>query len=144
FNDKYSYTNIGHLDDWIDASHMRALLMRIGSISPLNATPKSIAKPKAHASAMEMFELLRKPTVYYFKLPASMGRNACRFIARSVLQNLFAAAGLRSSAETVPVFLVCDEFQELVSNSIDVLLEQCRSRGITCVLAHQSISQLER
>jgi TraM recognition site of TraD and TraG len=144
FDDKHSYTSIGHLDDWTDASHMRALLMRIASMSPLNATPKNLPKPSAHASAMDMFEPLRIPSVYYFKLPASMGRNACRFIARSVLQNLFAAAGLRSPSETVPVFLVCDEFQELVSNSVDVLLEQFRSRGVSCCLAHQSISQLER
>jgi hypothetical protein len=144
FNDRHSYANIGNPDDWNNASQMRALLSRIAAISSLNATPKNLNKASAHASAIEMFELFRRPTVYYFKLPASMGRSACRFIARSALQTLFVSAGFRSEAESVPVLLVCDEFQELVGPSIDVFLEQCRSRGITCVLAHQSIHQLER
>ena len=144
FNDPHSYSNIGHPDDWANSSQMRALLARVAAISSLNATPKNLNKPGAHASAIEMFELFRKPTVYYFKLPSSMGRSACRFIARSALQNLFVSAGFRSPSESVPVLLICDEFQELVGPSIDVFLEQCRSRGITCVLAHQSIHQLER
>ncbi len=144
FNDKYSYANIGHVDDWTDASHFRALFARLASVSSLNGTPRNLNKPDAHANAMECFELLRTPAIYYFKLPASAGRNAGRFVARSVLQNLFASAGFRSSAEQVPVVAVLDEFQELVGPSIDVFLEQCRSRGISCVLAHQSIHQLER
>lgn len=144
FNDKFSYANIGHVEDWADASHLRSVFARLASVSSLNGSPKTLPKPAAHAEAMDAFELLRRPTVYYFKLPASAGRSTGRFIARSVLQNLFAAAGLRGEAETIPVVVVCDEFQELVGPSIDVFLEQSRSRGISCVLAHQTIQQLER
>lgn len=144
FNDKFSYANIGHVEDWADASHLRSVFARLASVSSLNGSPKSVAKPDAHAQAMDTFELLRQPTVYYFKLPASAGRSTGRFIARSFQQNLFAAAGLRGEGESTPVVVVCDEFQELIGPSIDVLLEQSRSRGISYILAHQSIHQLER
>jgi hypothetical protein len=144
FNDKFSYADIGHVDDWADASHLRSVFARLASVSSLYGSLKTLPKPKAHAQAMDVFELLRRPTVFYFKLPASAGRSTARFIARSVLQNLFAAAGLRRSDESVPVLVVCDEFAELVGPSLDVLLEQSRSRALFYVLAHQSIHQLER
>ncbi len=142
FNDPHAYT--GHAEDYRNASQLRSLFGRLACLSSLNATPRNLDKPLAHSAAMEMSDLLREPGIYYFKLPASIGRNASRFAARSVAQNLFASAGLRDPGENLPVCLVLDEFQELVGPSIDVFLEQCRSRGITVILAHQSIQQLER
>lgn len=144
FNDKSSFAAIGHASDWDDASQLRPLFARLGSMSAANATPSNCPKAKALQAAMDVLEPLRAPTVYYFNLPASMGRNAARFVARSVLQNLFAAAGLRNEKESTPVVVICDEFQESVGLSVGLLLEQGRSRGLTFVLAHQSIEQLKR
>lgn len=145
FNDKSSYAAIGHLDDWEDASHLRSLFARLASISPLNATPSTCShKPEAHRSAMDVSELLRTPTVYYLNLPASMGRNGSRFVARSFSQDLFLAAGVRTAEENVDVTIINDEFQESVGPSVGLLLEQGRSRGLNFVLAHQSIEQLDR
>ena len=143
-DDKFSYTRIGHADDWADASHLRGIFARLASVSSFNATPRNLDKPSAHAHAIQLGDLLRSPAVYYFKLPAGSGKNTSRFGARSVLQNLFCEAGFRSSGETVPVVVICDEFQAMVGPGIDTFLEQCRSRDLFCVLAHQSIHQLQR
>ncbi len=144
FNDKHSYNAIGQLQDYEHASHIRGIFAHCASVSSLNATARTLPKSSAIENAIQLSDLFRSPAVYYFRLPASVGKSISRFVGRDLVHRIFTRAGFRSADETVPVILSNDEFQINAGPGFDTFLEQCRSRGIGCCLAAQSLQQLQK
>lgn len=93
--------------------------------------------------AIDMGDVLDEPSVYYFKLPGALHTSSDREIGKFALNALLTAAYKRKGKK-LPVYLVIDEFQMLVSDDISVVLEQARSMGIYVILSNQAPSQLQK
>ena len=93
--------------------------------------------------AIDMGDVLDEPSVYYFKLPGALHTSSDREIGKFALNALLTAAYKRKGKK-LPVYLVIDEFQMLVSDDISVVLEQARSMGIYVILSNQAPSQLRK
>lgn len=93
--------------------------------------------------AIDMGDALEEPSVYYFKLPGALHTASDREIGKFALNALLTAA-YKKKEKKLPVYLVIDEFQMLVSEDISVVLEQARSMGIYVILSNQSPSQLRK
>jgi hypothetical protein len=64
-----------------------------------------------------------------------------RGLARSVLHNAVALAGLRISGP--PILIVLDDCDQVMTKSLSTLAAQCRDRNIVLAFVHQSMSQLK-
>ena len=93
--------------------------------------------------AIDMGDVLEEPSVYYFKLPGALHTSSDREIGKFALNALLTAAYKRKGKK-LPVYLVIDEFQMLVSEDLGVVLEQARSMGIYVILSNQAPSQLQK
>jgi len=134
----------GQASDWRDARHLTALVNRLSAAHALNLTDKDLAeKPKAWQSAIDMPELFDEPQVLYFNLPSPLEPVGAPAIAKLALYSLFTAASQRIGKRK-QVYVFIDEFQQVISDSIKLILEQARSKGISLILSHQTTGQLDR
>jgi len=88
--------------------------------------------------------VLEDRQVVYFWLPAAEESIAVRDIGKFVLFNYLSAAKERQDKrkEYRQAYLFVDEFQRLVGESLQIILEQARSYGIGVVLSNHSAAQL--
>ena len=93
-----------------------------------------------------MPEVIREKQVVYFYLVGAVDLVSAATIGRMVLYSLVTAMlahkdkyGVRPNAK-----FICDEAQAIMSNNIQVILEQARSHGLACILSHQTMSQLNQ
>ncbi len=143
--DRHAYAAVGLPDEPKDARHLSALLDRLTSISNLNVTRQSLAdRPAVAAAAIDMAQLLARPQVVYFNLRSAVGSITSPAIAKLVMYSLFSAAADRQPDQTLQVYVVIDEFQQIVSENIPLVMEQARSSKLTFLIAHQSLDQLDR
>lgn len=123
--------------------HIRSAVSRLGHIRALNASEYTKASASVLASAIDMSQLFQQPQAVYFALPPLAGVANTERIARIALYSLLTAAQ-QHKGERKQVFLVVDEFQRIVSNNIELFLQQARSMDIGCILSNQSLSDLEK
>lgn len=95
-------------------------------------------------SSIKMVDALETPSVYYFKLPASIHSASDREIGKFALYALLTAAEGRKPDGRLPVYVVIDEFQQIVSEDLDTIFRQARSMGLHFILANQTPSDLEK
>lgn len=119
-----------------DATHLYAVVNSLASIPALNYEPGS---GQVHDSRIDLSDLRREPEVVYFNLPAMLDSSAVRQIAKLALYCLLTAAA-RTPGRQVYVFI--DEFQQVVSENLEIVLRQARSMGVSCILANQTLSDL--
>ncbi|MDQ3331442.1 MAG: type IV secretion system DNA-binding domain-containing protein [Planctomycetota bacterium] len=141
--DKAAYQAVGNVEDWKQARHLAALVNRLGSMHSLNLTPKSVpGRDALFDNAIDMADLFSTPQAVYFHLPSPLEPIGSPAVAKLAFYSLFtAAAQLKGKRRHVYVFI--DEFQQVISDSVRLLLEQARSLGISLVLAHQTPGQLD-
>ncbi len=143
-SDQGSYGQIGESADWKNARHLAALVSRLASIPALNRTPEELAtQPEAFDERIDVGETLRNSQVNYFYLASALEPNSATAIAKMVLYSLFTAAARRKKDQTKQVYLVVDEFQRIVSDSVEIVLQLARSMNISFIIAHQSTGQLK-
>jgi hypothetical protein len=130
---------------WQDSSHIRSILSKLASVTPLNLTPNSpgITREVLNA-AIDMRQPFYTPQVIYFALDSAQLRTSTRATLGLGFYNLLAAAKHVGPEPNVPVVCVIDEAQETIGPNLSILLEQSRSMGIQLVLAHQNLSQLRK
>lgn len=144
-SDKRAYGVIGNPDDWNNARHLSVLLDRLASVPNLNLTQQDLAdRPAARTAAIDMAHLLARPQVVYFNLRSSVAPIVSPAIAKLVMYSLFSAAAQRRPDQNLRVYVVIDEFQQVVSENIPLVLEQARSSGLAFLIAHQSLQQLDK
>lgn len=145
-NDEQIFKAFGAKEDWRQARHLAALVNRLRSIHPLNLTPTRVPdRPQLFKNAIDLSELLEEPQVVYFYLKAPIEPLSTAGIAKLALYSLFtAAAGIPHENDKVRTYVMIDEFQQMISDSVRQVLEQGRSLGTTFVLSHQSIGQSKR
>jgi hypothetical protein len=130
---------------------------RLASCEALNVTRKSHPnQPELFANAIDAADVLSRPQVVYFYLSSVSEEVTTRNIPKLMLYALLQVADMIATIHTtaapgtsseywpqaVPVFVLLDEFQQLVSDNMLLVLNQARSMNIGCVLAHQNLGQL--
>ncbi|MBX3412410.1 MAG: TraM recognition domain-containing protein [Pirellulales bacterium] len=134
----------GQATDLRDARHLTALVNRLSAAHALNLTEQDLAdKPEAWDNAIDMPTLFDESQVVYFTLPSPLEPVGAPAIAKLALYSLFTAAAQRTGKRK-QVYVFIDEFQQVISDSIKLILEQARSKGVSLILAHQTTGQLDR
>lgn len=143
--DPNAYKGLGPQDDWKNAQHFTAVLRMPAGVAPLVATATSLP-PNSHAlrNAISVERILAQPGVVYLSLPSTVDSNQATCIARLFLYALMTAASIyQRKRRQVPVFVTADEAQQIATQGLPLLLNQCRAFQIGLSLFHQSIDQLK-
>jgi len=123
-----------------DASHLFAVIHSLTSFDALNVVnhPDSTVLN----NRIDMSSLVSRPQVAYFYLPAALEASSVREIAKLALYSLLTAA-VRRKQKGHQVYLFIDEFQQVVSHDLEIVLRQARSHDIAAILANQTLSDLK-
>jgi len=127
------------------ATHVSSSVRRLARILPLNACSKIRTPQAALDAAIDLGDVFCRPQSLYVGLPPAAGISSTAEIARLFLYSLMDAAQAHPSSEPrVQVYLFIDEFQRIVSHNIELFLQQARSMNIGCILANQSLADLDQ
>lgn len=121
-----------------DAGHLAAVVNRLAAVAPLNEV-----RPEGSPRRIEVADLLTTKQVVYFNLKSAQEPLAAATIARLFLWSLFSAAA-HAPARGHQVYLVIDEFQQVIADAVKLVFEQIRGLGVTLVPVHQTGGQLLR
>ena len=91
-----------------------------------------------------MSEILSRSQVVYFNLRSPAEPIGSPAIAKMAMYSLFAAAATRLPEQQHHVYIIIDEFQQVVSENVRLVLEQARSSKLSFIIAHQVLGQLDR
>ncbi|MEQ8849003.1 ATP-binding protein [Botrimarina sp.] len=119
--------------------HPRLILRRLGLADAMNARPTY--SQEILDSAIQLESLFHTPSVLHCSLPAVSDPVANPEIGRVIL-NALLHAGAYSKKSSVKVVVLIDEFQRMISRSIDVVLQQARSSGVGVILTNQTSADL--
>lgn len=127
------------------ATHVQSSVRRLSRCLPLNACRELRTPGPALESRIELADVFCQPQALYVALPPGAGISSTAEIARLFLYSLMAAAQAHpTGGPRTQVYLVIDEFQRIVSHNVEVFLQQARSMNIGCILANQSLADLDR
>ena len=128
------------------AQQLLYVVAALTEFEQINLTPGRGLDSKVLEESIHMPRLIRDGEVAYFYLVGMVDRSSVGHIARLVLYSTLAAAVdyRNQTRQPAGVYFFADEAQCLVSNNVAPLLEQARSYGVGCILAHQNMSQLEQ
>jgi hypothetical protein len=158
----YSKEVHGQKQDWSNARHLHMEVNRLASCEALNVTRKSHPnQPELFENAIDAADVLSRPQVVYFYLSSVSEEVTTRNIPKLMLYAMLQVADMIATIHStpaegsaargtaadywpraVPVIVLLDEFQQLVSDNMLLVLNQARSMNIGCVLAHQNLGQL--
>lgn len=126
------------------ARHLAFIAESLADFEQLNLSPNRNPNHAALDHAIFMPEVIREKQVIYFYLVGAMDVAAVSEIAKLALYSLFTAAMAYYDEHGRPprVYTAQDEVQVMIGRNIENVLAQFRSYGIGCILAHQSMSQL--
>lgn len=135
-----------------DASlDLEAKVWKLGLLEALNVRPgeqfggalpnDKLASINRHA--IDMVDVVRHPQVLYFNLPSSLSSSIDREVGRLALFSLLTASQVTHDSQRRQVYVVIDEFQELVSAEIRKFFDQARNKRIAIIAANQSDAQLD-
>lgn len=124
--------------------HLLHVLQSLLDFPQLNMSPGRDARQSAVDNAIHMPEVIREKQVVYFYLQSLLDLTTVAEIARLVLYSAVTAATAyrEQHGEKARVYLVADEAQVLVAQNISNVLEKARDNQVACILAHQTMSQL--
>lgn len=120
-----------------DAGELFATLETLSTFDAINETRTELV-----AHQIDMHEVVTNPRVVYFFLQSAIESASVREIGKLALYCLLSAAARRGPANH-QVYLFIDEFQQIASENLEIILRQARSMGIAAILANQTISDLE-
>ncbi len=121
------------------ASNIATSVARLGQVTPLNFKSREDQHPQSHIDLMDLFQ---KPQALFCSLPGATGSVVNSEIARLILFSLINAAQ-KAEKPRRQVYVVIDEFQRMVSNNVEALLQMARSHDISLILANQCLGDLK-
>ena len=126
------------------AQHLAFIVEQLASYPQLNLAPRSNGSDPSVRHAIHMPEVIRENQVIYFYLPGAFDASAAGEIVRLALFTLLAAARDYREEHGHPcrADVIIDEAQVIVAKNIENILAQARSYGVACIMAHQSMNQL--
>lgn len=122
--------------------HVHEVIKRLAACEALNVTRSSGHTPAAVEQAIDLTQVFREPQLLYCHLPATLTPSQAPEVARLFTYMLLAAA--TQTERRCPVFLVIDEFQRMVANNLEYMLQLARSMGVGVILANQSMQDLRK
>lgn len=132
--------------DRAEAHHLRMVLRQLAAVAPLNVTAGAVQEERVAVlrDAIDMTDIVTEKQVLYFHLPSMEEELTAKSMARLAMHSLVQAAKIASrKQQTVPVYTIVDEAQQVLGEKSKILLEMARSLGVYFVLAHQSLDQLK-
>ncbi len=151
FKQLYKYVNVprvykaigGEIVDWRKARHLAILLKKLSEVHPLNLTADDLAdKPQAHEQRIDIPRMFDEKQVVYFSLSSALEPTTVNPIGRLALFQLLAAAAQVAGAGQ-RVYVVIDEFQRIVTETMRLFLEQARDFKVHILMANQTMGQLK-
>ena len=131
-------------DELRSARHLTFLVESLTDFRQLNLAPNSKDHDPAVEHAIFMPEVIEKKQVVYFYLVGAIDAAFVAQIAKLALYSLLIAAIAHHDKHGKPprIYTIWDEAQVMIAKNIENVLAQARSHGLSCILSHQSISQL--
>src|SRR5207247_1765304 len=123
-------------------SHVSMVLKRIGSLDAMSVSRTSGHPQDVVAESINLANVFQVPEFHYFHLSSTLAPGFSPEIARLVTYSLLGAA-TRVKRNT-EVYLVIDEFQRMVAQNLEYLLQLARSFGVGVILANQSMEDLRK
>lgn len=122
--------------------HVHEVMKRLAACEALNVTGDTGHPVAVVEQAIDLTQLFRQPQLLHCHLPATLTPSQAPEIARLFTYMLLAAA--TQTERHCPVFLVIDEFQRMVANNLEYMLQLARSMGVGVILANQSMQDLRK
>jgi hypothetical protein len=122
--------------------HVHEVIKRLAACAPLNVGSQTGHDAEVVDEAIDLTHVFQQQQLLYFHLSATLSPSGAPEIARLVNYLLLAAATLTERRH--PVFLVIDEFQRMVANNLEYMLQLARSMGVGVILANQSLQDLKK
>jgi hypothetical protein len=119
---------------------VQLILKRLAEIQALNVEPGE-GPAEINAQAIDLARLFQRPELLYFHLPSMLMPSVAPEVARIVIYLLLTAATL-TPERRCPVFLVIDEFQRILANNLECILQLARSMNVGVILANQTMEDL--
>lgn len=126
-----------------EGTHLYTVVDLLAANHALNITAESAPNPEVIRYQIDMSAVVRRPHVVYFYLSAPLEESSARETAKLALHSLLTAAVHRGKSNH-QVYVFVDEFQQVVSTNIEIVLRQARSHGISVILANQTLSDLKK
>ncbi len=122
--------------------HVQEVIKRLAACEALNVTESSGRSAPVVEQAINLTDLFREPQLLYCHLPATLSPSGAPEIGRLFTYMLLAAS--TQTERRCPVFLVIDEFQRMVANNLEYMLQLARSMGVGVLIANQSMQDLRK
>jgi Helicase HerA, central domain/TraM recognition site of TraD and TraG len=126
------------------ASHVVSICQRLASTEALNVTEHTSPTPEVYANRIDFADVFRTPQVVYINLPSTLGTASSAEIARIALYSLIGSARLTPDNERKQVFVFIDEFQRIIANNLELIMQTARSMKVGMILANQSMLDLKK
>ena len=97
-----------------------------------------------YANRIDFADVFRTPQVVYINLPSTLGTASSAEIARIALYSLIGSARLTPDNERKQVFVFIDEFQRIIANKLEMIMQTARSMKVGMILANQSMLDLKK
>ena len=126
------------------ALHLAFIVQTLSQFQQLNLSPRADGDHPALEHAIHMPDVIRERQVVYFSLVGATDVASVAQIAKLAVYSALSAAMAHRDrhGERPKVYLICDEAQTIIGQNIQNVLAQAREHGLACVLAHQTMSQL--
>ena len=128
--------------DFANSGHLGVNLTRIASADVLNAVPGDGVPETALNAAISLLDVLSKPGVTYFSLPAQLEPTTALFVAK-LLIHLLAAVAKVYEGRRVPVLVWQDEAQEALGPDLTTPIRQSRESSISYWFGLQDMGALQ-
>jgi len=124
--------------------HLSFIVESLTDFDQLNLSPNRAPNDPKLANAIFMPDVIREKQVIYFYLVGAMDVASVAEIANLALYSYLMAAIAYHDEHGEPSrsYTAWDEAQVMIARNIENVLAQARSHGLACILAHQSMSQL--
>lgn len=122
-------------------AHLLTTVNMLSTMDALNITPDNGCDKEVFAHRIDMSDVIARPQVVYFYLHAQLQEVTMREVAKLALHSLLTAAVLDKNRDH-QVYLFVDEFQQIVSADLEIVLRMARDSGIAAILCNQTISDL--
>ena len=127
--------------------------LKRNSLSPLLTRLDNFLRPRVlrnmfiQKEGINFHKLISENKIVLVKLSLGLiGQRNASFLGSLLITKLNQSAFARQSVakgERTPFYLYLDEFQNVITDSLDALLSGARKYGLGLVLAHQSLSQIK-
>lgn len=122
--------------------HVHEVIKRLAACEALNVTESTGHQASVVEQAINLTDLFREPQLLYCHLPATLSPSGAPEIGRLFTYLLLAAS--TQTERRCPVYLVIDEFQRMVANNLEYMLQLARSMGVGVIIANQSMQDLRK